>query len=100
MNLSESDILDAIGKASNARHVCRGPECTREPKARGLCGGHYQQVRRGRPLTAIRAYGVSSVCQKCGTAEYAKGLCNRCYQQARRTGTLPNSGTNVPRTGR
>jgi len=87
MNLSESDILDAIGKASNARHVCRGPECTREPKARGLCGGHYQQVRRGRPLTVIREYGVASVCRICGLPEYAKQLCNMHYQQRRR-GTL------------
>jgi hypothetical protein len=33
---------------------CTGPECSRKPKARLLCGGHYQQFKRGQTLTVLR----------------------------------------------
>ena len=36
--------------------TCVGPQCDRDVliKARSLCASHYQQLKRGRPLTALR----------------------------------------------
>ena len=34
--------------------TCTGPQCDRDVRTRGLCGSHYQQLQRGRPLTALR----------------------------------------------
>jgi hypothetical protein len=39
-----------------AEVVCKGPECTKTDLrggAKGLCSGHYQQMRAGNPLTPI-----------------------------------------------
>ena len=33
--------------------TCTGPECDRDAVTHGLCNTHYQQVRKGRPLTVI-----------------------------------------------
>lgn len=33
--------------------TCQGPECTRDAVAKDLCGSHYQQQRRGIPLTVL-----------------------------------------------
>lgn len=35
--------------------TCEGPECERPHYGGGWCVGHYAQVRRGRPLTPLRA---------------------------------------------
>ena len=37
---------------------CVGPECYKEALAKGLCTGHYTQVRRGNPLTPLKPYAV------------------------------------------
>lgn len=34
--------------------TCDGPECSRQPKVKGLCRGHYEQQRRGIQLTPLR----------------------------------------------
>lgn len=39
--------------------MCKGPQCKREAIAKGLCVGHYTQVRHGKPLTPLRRYGTS-----------------------------------------
>lgn len=55
--------------------TCIGPECDNEPKALGLCTGHYQQKRRGQyplsPLirrnrTDIRDDQGRKLCARCG----------------------------------
>ncbi len=33
---------------------CSFEGCERESRTRGLCGGHYQQLRAGKPLTLLR----------------------------------------------
>lgn len=35
-------------------NACAGPQCARDVRTRGLCGSHYEQQRKGRPLTALR----------------------------------------------
>lgn len=32
------------------RPACGAPECDREARARGLCFGHYQRLKKGQPL--------------------------------------------------
>lgn len=34
--------------------TCTGPQCDRDVRTRGLCNSHYQQLKLGRPLTALR----------------------------------------------
>ena len=34
--------------------ACTAPDCTRDATAHGLCRSHYQQRRRGHPLTPLR----------------------------------------------
>jgi hypothetical protein len=34
--------------------TCTFPDCAFDVRARGLCGGHYQQHKQGRPLTSLR----------------------------------------------
>jgi hypothetical protein len=36
--------------------TCTGPECDRPARSGGLCGTHYQQRLRGRPLTPVGSY--------------------------------------------
>ncbi len=86
--------------------VCIGPECDRRPKAQRVCGGHYQQLKRGHALTPLRIHTTSTLrddsgrkrCSKCGewkTVEHfyptvGKGntdgltsYCSRCDRNAR-----------------
>jgi hypothetical protein len=40
--------------------ICQGPECDRPAISKGLCDGHYQQMRAGHELTPLqpRARGL------------------------------------------
>lgn len=40
-----------------AKEGCLFDGCSRGASALGLCGGHYQQARRGKPLTHLRTRG-------------------------------------------
>ena len=54
-------------------NTCIGPQCKRPPKAHGLCGGHYQQYRFGKELTALRIYYPSI-----HRDEHGRKRCSRC----------------------
>lgn len=45
---------------------CSFKECDRPARAKGLCGGHYQQHRRGQPLRRLYGrYGNKKICSGC-----------------------------------
>ena len=70
--------------------MCKGPGCIRPPVAKDLCTGHYQQLRRGRPLTPLRKYScVPLPCQTpgCGGRDTGKGRCDACRMYFKRNGT-------------
>lgn len=62
---------------------CSFAECNRTKVAKGLCGTHYEQAKRGRPLTPIRKR-VSGDCSmdNCGNPAFCKGLCQSHYRQS------------------
>ena len=85
---------------------CQGPQCRREPHAKGLCDTHYRQVKKGKPTTAINvaktkkrgmrrskyqklseATGkysrVRCAFKGCVKGAYAKDYCHGHYQQLR-----------------
>jgi len=37
-----------------SKRTCDYPDCKRKPHAKGLCNSHYEQQRRGRPLTSLQ----------------------------------------------
>ena len=36
---------------------CEAPGCARQAEVNGFCVSHYQQIRRGRPIAALRGPG-------------------------------------------
>lgn len=66
-----------------ATKACTFEGCDRKLVARGLCGGHYSQLRAGRELAPIH---VRPECAFSGCAElvHAKGYCHGHYRQALR----------------
>ena len=70
--------------------ACSFPGCTKKVQSRGLCNGHYEQQRLGRPLAPLRIIGA--ICH-CGEPAKAKQLCQKHYDEQRliegtRYGTL------------
>lgn len=75
----------------NHASFCSGPECQRPIYTRGLCRGHYQQDRKGKPLQPLRDINRNdSPCSfdGCERSVVAKGLCDTHYSQQRRSGEL------------
>ena len=40
-------------KAGTEKPTCFGPECEKPARSRGLCNSHYEQQRKGKPLTVL-----------------------------------------------
>ena len=49
--------------------------CTRPQRAAGYCNGHYQQQRRGRPITKLRKKDRSCGFVGCDARHHANGWC-------------------------
>lgn len=62
---------------------CKFPDCGRRTVAQGLCGMHYQQMKKGKPLTTGRFNRLCSL-EGCGRPHEAHGLCQQHYGQLRR----------------
>lgn len=64
---------------------CAFTGCEREHRSLGLCDGHYQQQRKGRPLTPLTPRPPSNVgpCRfdPCGRKAHSRGLCPGHYHQ-------------------
>lgn len=68
--------------------TCSFDGCNRDIKAKGLCAGHYQQAKAGKPLLPLRAFARRGFFQNytcklayCEREATTKGLCNGHYQQ-------------------
>ena len=60
-------------------------ECSRPVHARGLCNGHYQQLRRGVPLSKLQERNPGECTYtECYEPRVAKGLCNGHYIQLKK----------------
>lgn len=55
--------------------LCSFPECGKSTHAKGLCQGHYKQVKRGEPLAAIIRYPKFCTAGDCETKSVYFGLC-------------------------
>ena len=57
--------------------TCSFDGCNRLMRTKDLCGGHYEQQRRGAELTPLRSYSAPEFCtfDGCGRKHKAKGLC-------------------------
>lgn len=62
---------------------CSFPGCNRPMRTKQLCKAHYQQLREGRKLTAIRKPNPAARCAfgGCDNPVYSSGLCSGHYQQ-------------------
>lgn len=62
---------------------CKAPDCRRDPVSDGLCGGHWQQKRKGdrefRPLL-VRGRYTGCRMPNCDGAHRAHGLCDSHYE--------------------
>jgi hypothetical protein len=71
-----------------AKKPCGFETCDRPMQAKGLCGGHWTQQRKGLPLTPIRAKKrtVPTTCsvEGCGGLYYARGYCRNHHAKALR----------------
>lgn len=88
-------------KTKPAPKVCSFPDCGRKVIGRGLCAGHYDQQRRGKDLTPIRARrkpttadetpaepepaatGPRCTVTGCDREPIVKGLCAPHYNESR-----------------
>jgi hypothetical protein len=72
--------------------LCRAEGCDRRVLAKGLCGSHYSQVARGRPLTVIFPKNVRGTqpCafEGCDRTNRTRGFCHAHYGQHRRGNVL------------
>lgn len=80
---------------------CTVPECTRKHKAAGYCASHYQQWRRGVPITGpvkARDRHHAPTCSEpdCSAAVKAKGLCKMHYARLLRHGFTRNPSRQKP----
>lgn len=77
--------------AEPARPSCSVDGCGRDVRARGLCGGHYQRLRKTGSVGdgVIRAHGrQDSTCSVdgCSAGARARGLCSAHYRRVLLTG--------------
>lgn len=69
--------------------ICAFAGCDKSVDCRGLCTGHYQQQRLGKPLTPLRAYGRTGCSfPGCTKPHAGNGHCNGHNEQRRRGLTL------------
>ncbi len=70
--------------------TCRVDGCNRSVEGDGLCSGHYQQQKQGRPLAPLRRGRPRHTCgfPGCGKDVKAHGLCTGHYKQSRRGSPL------------
>lgn len=72
--------------------VCPGPECSKGLFGKGLCRGHYEQQRKGKPLTKLTPYHQSLKGKCAGPECYRQATsdiyCTAHYAQKRDTGKL------------
>lgn len=71
----------------NARGTCSFDDCTKPHDSKGYCKTHAEQVRRGKPLTKARAWGVyrkDNKCsvENCNVVNLSLGLCSRHFRWA------------------
>lgn len=62
---------------SSVARLCTVPDCSKDLRARGLCGAHYAQWRRN------RKDGPVCIKHACTTAAVAHSMCDRHYQEFR-----------------
>ncbi len=72
---------------------CAFADCEKPRASRGLCPGHYEQVRRGKKLTPLRHKTTNTVTKQCsfdgcGRDAASRGLCKAHYHQSRTRKTL------------
>lgn len=90
-------------KANHPLKICAFPDCGNWHGARGLCLGHYQQLKNGRPLTPLRPKRThGSPIPPCGLGgctrpQVAKELCAGHYIQVRLGKPLAPIRTNAKR---
>ena len=75
--------------------VCSVETCTRNVQSRGLCTGHYQRHRKGKPLDETplaRSFRADEVCsiEWCDRTHYSAGLC-QMHSQRKRLGRDMNA---------
>jgi len=71
-----------------APKVCSVDGCGRQQTCKGLCDGHYQQQRVGKPLVPLQVRHAQCTFKGCGLPHEAKGLCEAHYTQARKGGRI------------
>jgi hypothetical protein len=78
--------------------MCLFNGCQKRGICRGLCGGHYTQLKRGTPLRPIRPYVMCGqtykVCtfHQCGKRHLSHGLCTGHYRQKQKGYPLKELG--------
>lgn len=62
---------------------CSFPDCERPIKVKSLslCGGHYAQHSKGKPLTEIVQYPTTCTFEGCTGKSHGKGLCKKHWQR-------------------
>lgn len=93
-NRRRRDELDELTSSSPVR-LCEyvSPSqvpCMRKHYGKGLCSGHWQQIRRGRELSPLIEDVVPRKCdyEGCDEPHYGRGWCRAHWMQGRRGGTL------------
>ena len=75
-------MADLREQTDMMKRTCSFADCDRPPQGLGLCGAHWQQQRKGKPLTAIRPR-QQRLCSFSGCKRpfYGLGLCRGHWQQ-------------------
>ena len=75
---------------------CRVIGCEREILAKGYCGGHYQQVKRGEyPAPIRRRMKAGAVCH-CGEVAHRLDLCREHFNEYMRNNPRPDRAPKGP----
>ena len=62
--------------------ACRGPDCDRPARSKGLCAAHFQQLHRGKTLSPLRLRGPRECSFRgCKRPARSRGLCKSHYHQ-------------------
>lgn len=79
-----------MADANGTPRTCSVEGCEGIAHAKGLCGMHYQRLKRLGSLDVQRVSFKGAVCSVdgCGQDVLAKGLCSTHYERVRRRGTL------------
>jgi hypothetical protein len=79
------------------RNVCLFEGCEKYRFGRGYCGGHYQQITKGKELRPLQTTATVCSVDGCGRGHEARGLCAGHYNRLRKTGDIKE---NIPFTYR